>query len=197
MLSLLLISSSPAQNTAFHNAPPSAKQQKNPFEGQHPASAKADYLHSCASCHGPNGEGTGNIPALATGKAQNASDGELFWYITKGDVNNGMPSWESVPEEQRWQIVNYIRVLGSLKPGSPRVPLSADEAVATAAKAPPPKPPFTDYRFEEPGTIRKITVKDLPAPLATASAGNGPQLVPRPEGAWPKVLPGFKVELYA
>ena len=197
VLALLVISSSTAQNSAFHDAPPSAKQLKNPFEGQHPASAKADYVQRCGACHGQNGEGTGNIPALATGKAQNASDGELFWYITKGDVNNGMPSWESLPEEQRWQIINYIRVLGSLKPGSPRVPLSADEAVATAAKAPPPKPPFTDYRFEKPGKIRKITVKDLPAPLATASAGNGPQLVPRPEGAWPKVLPGFKVELYA
>jgi glucose/arabinose dehydrogenase/mono/diheme cytochrome c family protein len=197
VLSLLLISSLPAQNSAFHDAPPSAKQQKNPFEGQHPASAKADYVQRCGACHGQNGEGTGNIPALAPGKAQNASDGELFWYITKGDVNNGMPSWESLPEEQRWQIINYIRVLGSLKPGSPRVPLSADEAVAAAANAPPPKPPFTDYRFEEPGKIRKIAIKDLPAPLATASAGNGPQLVPRPKDALPKVPPGFKVELYA
>ena len=200
VLSLILISSSLAQTPTtptFHDAPPSAKQQKNPFEGQHPASAKADYVQRCGACHGQNGEGTGNIPALATGKAQNASDGELFWYITKGDVNNGMPSWESLPEEQRWQIINYIRVLGSLKPGSPRVPLSADEAVATAVKAPPPTPPFTDYRFEEPGKIRKITLKDLPPPLATASAGNGPQLVARPKDAWPKVLPGFKVELYA
>ena len=77
-----------------------------------------------------------------------------------------MPSWESLSEEQRWQIVNYLRVLGSLKPGSPRVPLSADEAVATATNAPPPKTPFTDYRFEKPGTIRKITLKDLPDPLA-------------------------------
>jgi glucose/arabinose dehydrogenase len=40
-------------------------------------------------------------------------------------------------------------------------------------------------------------VKDLPAPLATSSAGNGPKLVPRPKDAWPKVLPGFRVELYA
>jgi len=200
LMSLILIVRSPAQTPTtptFHDAPPSVKQQKNPFEGQHPVSARADYVQRCGACHGQNGEGTGNIPALATGKAQSASDGELFWYITKGDVNNGMPSWESLPEEQRWQIVNYLRVLGTLKPGSPRVPLSADEAVATAAKAPPPKPPFTDYRFEEPGKIRKITVKDLPDPLATASSGNGPQLVPRPKDAWPKVLPGFKVELYA
>src|SRR6202795_4723914 len=194
VVSLFLVASSPAQNASFHNAPPSTKQQKNPFEGQQAASARADYVSRCGACHGQNGEGTGNIPPLATGKAQGASDGELFWYITKGDVNNGMPSWESLSDEQRWQIVNYLRVLGSLKPGSPRVPLSAEEAVATATTAPPPKAPFTDYRFEKPGTIRKITVKDLPTPLATASSGNGPQLVPRPKDAWPQVLPGFKVE---
>jgi|HubBroStandDraft_6_1064221.scaffolds.fasta_scaffold26982_2 glucose/arabinose dehydrogenase len=200
VLSLMLTPSSLAQTPTtptFHDAPPSAKRQKNPFEGQHPASAKTDYVQRCGACHGQNGEGTGNIPALATGKAQGASDGEIFWYITKGDVNNGMPSWESLPEEQRWQIINYLRILGSLKPGSPRVQLSADEAVTAAANSPSPKRPFTDYRFEEPGKVRKITVKDLPEPLATASSGNGPQLVPRPKDAWPKVLPGFKVELYA
>jgi glucose/arabinose dehydrogenase/mono/diheme cytochrome c family protein len=186
-----------AQDATFHSAPASAKQQKNPYEGQHPASVKAAYHLRCARCHGENGEGSGNIPALATGPAQGASDGELFWYITKGDVNNGMPAWQSLPEQQRWQIINYVRVLGSLKPGSPRVQLSADEAVSTGEKAPPPNAPFTDYRFEKPGKIRKISLRDLPRPLATASAGNGPQLVPRPEKAWPQVLPGFKVELYA
>jgi glucose/arabinose dehydrogenase len=50
---------------------------------------------------------------------------------------------------------------------------------------PPPEAPFTDYRFEKPGTTRKITLGDLPAPLATTSAGNSPQLVERPEKAWP------------
>ncbi|MGB6684020.1 MAG: c-type cytochrome, partial [Candidatus Acidiferrum sp.] len=75
---------SQSQVATFHNAPASAKEQKNPYEGQHPTSVKANYLHNCASCHGPNGEGTGNIPALATGKSQGASDGELFWYITQG-----------------------------------------------------------------------------------------------------------------
>jgi mono/diheme cytochrome c family protein len=95
------MSQTPPQNPSFHDAPPATKQQKNPFEGQHPASARSDYVSRCGACHGPNGEGTGNIPALATGKAQNASDGELFWYITKGDLNNGMPPWASLPEEQR------------------------------------------------------------------------------------------------
>jgi glucose/arabinose dehydrogenase/mono/diheme cytochrome c family protein len=188
---------SQAQQTNFHNAPASAKEVKNPYAGQQGASSKAAYHLRCARCHGENGEGSGHIPALATGKAQSVTDGELFWYITKGDVNNGMPSWQTLPREQRWQIINYVRVLGGSKPGSPRVATSPDEAVAVAMNAPPPKAPFTDYRFEKPGVVRKITLNDLPAPFATNSAGNSPKLVPRPEKAWPQVPPGFKVELYA
>src|SRR5580704_9110515 len=88
---------SQAQETSFHNAPASAKEMKNPYAGQQGASSKATYHLRCARCHGENGEGSGNIPALATGKAQSATDGELFWYITKGDVNNGMPSWQTLP----------------------------------------------------------------------------------------------------
>src|SRR5438445_4495708 len=83
--------------------------------------------------------------------AQAASNGELFWYITEDNLNNGMPSWKSLPEKDRWQIINFLRVLGGSKPGSPRVRPSADEAVATATAAPPPKAPFTDYRYEKIG----------------------------------------------
>ena len=65
-----------------------------------------------------------------------------------------------------------------------------------AASAPPPKAPFTDYRYEKPGTTRKITPQDLPAPYATKSAANGPNLVARPNNVWPQAPAGFKVELY-
>jgi glucose/arabinose dehydrogenase len=63
--------------------------------------------------------------------------------------------------------------------------------------APAPQPPFIDFRFEKPGTIRKVEVKDLPPPYATDTANNGPQLVARPDGAWPKAPDGFTVQLYA
>ena len=195
--SLVLIPAWPAQNPSFHDAPASAKAMKNPYAGQPPASATSAYHVRCANCHGENGEGSGNIPALASGRAQSASDGELFWYITKGDVGNGMPSWETLSPQKRWQIVSFLRVLGGSKPGSPRVRTSPDEAVAAGVSPLPPPAPFTDYRFEKPGTIRKITLKDLPAPFATSSAGNGPHVVPRPENAWPQVPPGFKVEQYS
>lgn len=56
---------------------------------------------------------------------------------------------------------------------------------------------FADASQQSPGVFRKITVADLPAAHATDSVDNGPELVRRPKNAWPKVLPGFKVELYA
>jgi len=56
---------------------------------------------------------------------------------------------------------------------------------------------FADYTQEKPGTIRKLTLADLPRPFATESANNDPDLVPRPKDAWPQAPPGFKVEQYA
>lgn len=64
------------------------------------------------------------------------------------------------------------------------------------ASAPSPKAPFTDYRYEKPGTIRKITTSDLPAPFATQSAVNGPAVADRPAQVRPQAPAGFKVELY-
>lgn len=55
---------------------------------------------------------------------------------------------------------------------------------------------FTDYSKEQPGVRRKLTVADLPAPYATEGVDNGADMVRRPKGAWPKSLPGFKVEQY-
>ncbi|MGH9539656.1 MAG: PQQ-dependent sugar dehydrogenase [Terriglobales bacterium] len=192
---VLLISRGEAQDADFHNAPASAKQVKNPYEGQSPAAGKPLYHLRCARCHGENGEGSGNIPPLAQDKIKAASSGELFWFITRGDVNNGMPSWASLPTRQRWLIVNYVKTLGLPQTATTQKAPAPEKA--SALKLPPPIPPFTDYRFEKPGQIRKITVNDLPAPFKTPSAGNGPKLVARPEGAWPQVPAGFKVEQYA
>jgi glucose/arabinose dehydrogenase len=195
-LGLVATASSHADDS-FHNAPASAKALKNPYSGQ-PQAADAGgkfYASTCAKCHGKSGQGTGNIPALADGPTQSASDGELFWFIAKGDINNGMPSWKALPSRQRWQIVSFLKTLpNSPKPQSVAV---AEPANTGKPQAQPPQAPFTDYRFEQPGNFRKITVKDLPPPFATRSSSNGPDVVPRPRDAWPKAPAGFKVEQYA
>ena len=53
---------------------------------------------------------------------------------------------------------------------------------------------FGDWTKDRPGLRRKLTTADLPAPYATRPAANGPSLARAPQGAKPKVPPGFSVE---
>jgi glucose/arabinose dehydrogenase/mono/diheme cytochrome c family protein len=192
MVTLLL-----AQTGSFHNAPTSAAGLENPYPGQQNAQAGQQLFgQKCAACHGQNAQGTGNIAALATGATQAAKQGEIFWYITRGDKASGMPAWESLPDRQRWQIITYLKALRTPEAARLAAASSSETTGAGILDAPAPKPPFTDFRFEKPGTTWKITVQDLPAPFATNSAGNGPRIVPRPENMWPQAPKGFKVDLY-
>jgi mono/diheme cytochrome c family protein len=102
-----------AQDTHFHNAPASSSQVKNPYAGQPTAAAAGArfYATNCGSCHGIKGRGTGSIPPLSEGPTQSASDGEVFWFITTGAADSGMPAWGTLPERQRWQIVTYLKSL--------------------------------------------------------------------------------------
>jgi len=205
LLGLIVLSSGcvllQAQSASFHHAPAAAQAVKNPYAGQENAAlaGKDIYARTCLTCHGPAGQGSGNVPPLARSLAQEATDGAIFWYISRGDVENGMPSWASLTTQQRWQVVTYLKSLNKLQPVPTQSASMAAPAAAPLAKSstPPPEAPFTDYRFEKPGTIRHITLQDLPAPYATESATAGPKVVARPENAWPKAPEGFKVELYA
>lgn len=191
----MLAVSDHAAPTSFHNAPASATRLVNPFAGQ-PSTVTAGrelYAVHCSACHGRNAEGSGNVPPLAHSAVQSAADGELFWFITAGSINDGMPSWASLSEPQRWQIVAYLKTLLT----APTAAAAAGGNSPASITAPPPAAPFTDFRYEQPGARRRITVADLPAPYATSSASNAPSLVSRPPGVWPKAPKGFKVNLYA
>ena len=114
--SLWLAPSSAAQNSAFHNAPPSAAEMKNPYKSASAAAAgKKLYALNCAQCHGNNLQGIGPAPALDRAPIQNAKPGELFWFITKGKLESGMPSWANLPQQQRWQIVTFLESQGNMK----------------------------------------------------------------------------------
>lgn len=186
--------------SSFHGAPDATKQVKNPLDknaGMAVAAGLATYAANCASCHGTHGEGASYIPALATGASQAVSAGELFWFITRGEPDNAMPSWVSLTDKQRWQLVSAIKSGKLATVAAPQRATPATMPRVGDTSTPAPVAPFTDYRYEAPGTSRKITVADLPPPYATDSARNGPKLVARPVDAWPKALPGFKVEMFA
>ncbi|MDR3606029.1 MAG: PQQ-dependent sugar dehydrogenase [Oligoflexia bacterium] len=183
----------------FHAAPRSALGLENPFRPDDASAIRAGaalYAKNCASCHGEDAMGMGNVPTLARGPVQSVSDGELYWFIGKGAVQNGMPP-SHLPARQRWQVVTFVKSLGAA-PISPKSGQVAPRSHAQSEiQAPPPSAPFTDYRFEKPGEFHKIRAKDLPDPAMETSVGNGPEIVPRPAGAWPKVPEGFQVQLYA
>ena len=112
-----------AKPMAVFTAPASADAVKNPLKGDAAATTagQALYKKQCAMCHGDKGKGDG-IAAASLAKApanhtsamvQKLSDGALFWMITTG--NNPMPSYKTMTDTQRWQLVNYIRTLAAPK----------------------------------------------------------------------------------
>ena len=184
----------------FRQAPASASALKNPFPSGDPAAVRAGaslFAANCASCHGADAMGTGNVPALARGPVQAAPDGEVFWFIGKGSPENGMPP-STLPKKGRWQLVTFLKSLNG-SPAAVAAPAPEAKPGSTGEAAPPPPPaPFTDYRYEKPGVMHRILAKDLPEPSPVSmSANNGPEIAPRPEGAWPLVPPGFHVQLFA
>ena len=183
-----------AQQNGFHDAPASSASLANPYQGVAAAETGRElYGANCASCHGSNALGSGSIPPLAHSAVQTATDGELFWFITTGSVKDGMQSWSALPEQQRWQIVTYLKTLVA----APSATAAAAAPPAPIGNAPPPPTPFTDFRFERPGNTRHIAIDDLPAPFASPSAANAATVVARPQTTMPQAPAGFKVGLYA
>jgi mono/diheme cytochrome c family protein len=94
-------------------APAKARDQKNPYEGQPDAIAAGQKLfrQHCAECHGDDARGRGRAVDLHSPAVQNASPGELAWFLRSGNLRHGMPSWSGLPEQRRWQIVAYLKTL--------------------------------------------------------------------------------------
>jgi glucose/arabinose dehydrogenase/mono/diheme cytochrome c family protein len=194
----VLFSAASSFGQNFHGAPESAKELKNPFEGSEgdAQAGKPLYHKRCARCHGETGAGSGNIPPLRADVIRKVTPGEVFWFITKGDPKREMPSWAELPATERWKIVSYVKS-EYLQKGIPARASAGGEVKAASLKLPALHGPFTDFRHQTPGEVRKITVADLPQPFATKSSDNGPDVVARPRDAWPKARAGFKVDLYA
>jgi mono/diheme cytochrome c family protein len=87
--------------------------RRNPFEGNASAQAAGARLfkQNCSSCHGDNAAGKDHHPSLLSDRVRSATPGELQWLLTNGSMRNGMPSWSRLPEQQRWQIISYLKSL--------------------------------------------------------------------------------------
>jgi len=103
--------------------PDEAKRMKNPVPPSPPSIANGKELFGtqCAMCHGANGNGKGDLVErlqievpdfTAEGAQRRWTDGEMFYAISEGHRN--MPGEGSrLPDEWKWDLVNYIRTLRS------------------------------------------------------------------------------------
>lgn len=115
------------------------------------------YRLECASCHGVDGDGEGpgayildpkprNFQ-LATYKIRSTPNGEvpvprdLFDSITNGLPGSMMPSFKSLPENQRWALTHYIIRLGGIE----------DEEAESISV--PDEPPVTDAGIAKGGEL--------------------------------------------
>ena len=109
----------------FWEIPEYTKGLKNPFTGNTDATAEGKLIYGqmCVLCHGTSGAGNGEAglnlekkPAnfLTLKNMSDETDGEIFWKITMGKPP--MSSYdELLTEDQRWQLVNYVRQLNMKK----------------------------------------------------------------------------------
>ncbi|MGB5821676.1 MAG: c-type cytochrome [Saonia sp.] len=101
-------------------APASADKIVNPLKSNADAAAngKRSYKMLCVVCHGAKGKGDGIGGAglkpkptdLTSAEFQAQTDGAIFWKIEEG--RSPMASYKTaIPENKRWEIINYIRTL--------------------------------------------------------------------------------------
>ncbi len=136
------------------------------------------YQVNCAVCHGAGGAGDGTVvryglPVPPLTNIGQYSDGYLFGIIRNG--RGLMPNYRRIPEEHRWDVVNYMRglqgvagVTVSREPAG--IPGEGGAAVPGASVTAPTRPV---PHFQAPRTQRE-TDPASPPPTGVAPQGEQP-----------------------
>lgn len=101
------------------------REPSNPFEnvvGARQEGRRLFVRYNCSGCHGGHAGG-GMGPSLRdTTWIYGNSPANVFSSIAEGRAN-GMPAWGSLlPQDQIWQLVAYVRTLGSPQEADPPSP---------------------------------------------------------------------------
>jgi mono/diheme cytochrome c family protein len=101
-----------AVHAHWDHVPAKDHARSNPLSGKQEAvtAGALVFRDHCAECHKADARGDGHKrPSLHSENLRYATDGDLEWFLRQGDLAHGMPSWSSLPGEQRWQLVAYLK----------------------------------------------------------------------------------------
>ena len=150
------------------------------------AAGAASYGERCVVCHGRDGGGDGpaaprlprppaDLRAPHTGQH---TAGDLFWWVSHGIPRGAMPGFaDALGEEQRWDVINYVRFLGALESArwmGPKVDPGRAWLVApdfSYAVGPAPARSLRDYRGQRHVLLVLYTLPASRARLAQLAAG--------------------------
>ena len=158
------------------------------IEGQFGRAPKI-YQRNCSVCHGLEGFGDGKAAYLVHPRPRDFSygkflmvstdnrvptDDDLFRTISRGMPGSAMPSWERLPEEDRLNLVRYIRALthrGKVLRlmGDTRGPVAAGDDEEPASE------PLPRQKAEETATYLLEVGQPLDLPAATEPSENDSQ----------------------
>jgi glucose/arabinose dehydrogenase len=176
-----------------------------------PSAGQTYFERNCASCHtadagmasraGPGlfnvvGRKAAAVPgynytdalskAGAAGKTWTRAELDVFLRDPNKDVPGTAMPIGVADAKQRAAVIDY---------------LAGQSGKVAAAAAPTAQAGGGNkagaWSEDKPGDLHHITVASLVEPYASESAGNGPKVAPRPNGALPAVPKGFKVSLFA
>lgn len=119
-MSVAILTTSLVQFGGEWKAPPEADKLSNPLKGNEASidAGKKTYKQMCAICHGNKGKGDGvagmglnpRPTDFSNADVQAQSDGAIYWKMTEGRAP--MAAYKDIlKEDQRWELVNYIRTL--------------------------------------------------------------------------------------
>lgn len=159
-----------------------------------PQAGQVVYEQHCAACHGVNGDGNGPAAVWLYPKPRNFSaglfkiqstpagslptDDDLFNSVTRGLPGSSMPSFTYLTEQQRRDVVQYVKYLtAEIDAGGKRVNRFADAAAKDRLAASievPPEPPITVQEL----TLGKQMFTKMGCVLChgETGAGDGPQV---------------------
>ena len=150
-----------------------------PYNAASVAHGASLYRIHCAACHGPAGRGDGPASAgllqrpadLTAAHTNDHTAGDVFWWLTHG-VGIVMPGFGGkLPEDERWDLINFIRALSAGEtarsltdidePERPRL-TAPDFTFATG----PAQTTLKDYRGRQPVLLVLFTLPSSRGRLA-------------------------------